>query len=152
MTFEQTIALPAPPERVWDFVMDVPAVARCLPGAESVEPLGDDRYALLVRVRVGPIALALRSEIAIVAADPAAHTAALRMDAADKRVGGAVTATMTMRLEPADGGTRMAVTTDATVMGRIGDFGQPMIRKKADQMLVETGNAMREALAVRSAQ
>ena len=150
MTFAQTIELPASPETVWDFVMDVPAVAACLPGAEGLSALGGDRYALTVKVRVGPIALALRSEIAIVQADAATRTAALRMDAADKRVGGAVKATMTMRLEPQGGGTLMHVTTDATVMGRIGDFGQPVIRKKADQMLVETGNAMRAALAGRA--
>jgi hypothetical protein len=32
-------------------------------------------------------------------------------------------------------------------MGRIGDFGQPVIRKKADQMLQEVGANMRAALA-----
>jgi carbon monoxide dehydrogenase subunit G len=151
MTFEQTIAIPAPPAAVWDFVMDVPEVAKCLPGAGNVESLGDDRYAVTVKVKVGPIGLTLQSEIAIVSADPVTRTAALRLDANDKRVGGAVKATMTMRLTDANGGTEMRVATDATVMGRIGDFGQPMIRKKADQMLNETGDAIRAALAQRSA-
>jgi carbon monoxide dehydrogenase subunit G len=39
------------------------------------------------------------------------------------------------------------MTTDANVMGRIGDFGQPVIRKKADQMLKEAAGALRKALA-----
>lgn len=147
MTFEQTIDLPETPERVWAFVMDVPRVAKCLPGTDAVTPLGDDRFAVTVKVKVGPIGLTLQSEIAIVSADASTQTASLRMEAADKRVGGAVKATMTMRLEAAGTGTLMHVSTDATVMGRIGDFGQPMIRKKADQMLIETGEAMRAALA-----
>lgn len=151
MTFEQTIRLPAEPARVWSFVTDVPAVARCIPGVEDVQPLGDDRYALTVKVKVGPIGLTLRSEIAIVARDDAARTASLRLDAADKRVGGAVKATMTMRLAAEGAETAMHVVTDAQVMGRIGDFGQPMIRKKADQMLAETGDNMRAALTVQSA-
>lgn len=151
MTFEQTIDLPASPETVWAFVMDVPAIAQCLPGAEGLEALGDDRYALTVKVRVGPIALALRSEVSIVSADAQTRIASLRLDAADKRVGGAVKATMTMVLAPSGTGTQMHVKTDATVMGRIGDFGQPMIRKKADQMLIDTGDAMRAALATRTA-
>ncbi len=150
MIFEHTIDLAAPPDTVWAFVMDVRAVAKCMPGAQTVEPLGADRYAMTVKVKVGPIGLTLRSEVAIVSVDEAARTAALQMEAADKRVGGAVKATMTMRLEPIDAGTRMNITTDATVMGRIGDFGQPVIRKKADQMLTEAGAAMQEALAQRA--
>ncbi len=151
MTFEQTVELPATPAEVWAFVMDVPQVAKCLPGTDAVQSLGDDKYAVNVKVKVGPIGLTLKSEIAIVTADAETRVASLRLDANDKRVGGAVKATMTMRLEEAGTGTKMHVATDATIMGRMGDFGQPMIRKKADQMLVETANAMRVALAARAA-
>jgi carbon monoxide dehydrogenase subunit G len=147
MTFEQTVSLPAPPEKVWQFVMDVPSVAKCMPGVESVEDLGGDRYRATVKVRVGPIGLSLQSEIKVVERDAVTHTAALQVEGADKRVGGAVKATMTMKLAPAAEGTSMQVKTDAQVMGRIGDFGQPVIRKKADQMLQEVGNNMRAALA-----
>ena len=147
MTFEQTLLLPAPPDRVWQFVMDVPSVAKCMPGVESVEALGDDRYKATVKVRVGPIGLTMQSEIKIVQKDEATRTAALQVEGADKRVGGQIKATMTMQLQPAAEGTSMQVKTDAQVMGRIGDFGQPVIRKKADQMLQEVGANMRAALA-----
>jgi uncharacterized protein len=146
MKFEQTMALPADPDRVWDFVMDVRAVADCIPGIENVEPLGNDRYRMTVKVKVGPIALTLQSEIAIVERDAARRTARMRLDAADKRVGGAVKASMAMRLEPAADGTALLVETDAQVMGRIGDFGQPMIRRKADQMLQEMAQNVRRSL------
>jgi carbon monoxide dehydrogenase subunit G len=147
MTFEQTVSLPADPDRVWAFVMDVPSVAKCIPGVEAVEDLGGDRYRATVRVRVGPIGLALQSEIRVVERDEATRTAAMQVEGADKRIGGAVKATMTMQLNPGPEGTSMEVKTDAQVMGRIGDFGQPVIRKKADQMLQEVGANMRAALA-----
>lgn len=146
MKFEQTVDLDAEPKKVWDFILDVPAVAKCIPGVDSIEPLGDDRYKVMMKVRVGPIGLTLQSELAIVQKDEASKTAALRVDAADKRVGGAVKATMTTRLEPHGTGTTMQVTTDAQVLGRIGDFGQPVIRKKADQMLQEVASNLRKAL------
>jgi carbon monoxide dehydrogenase subunit G len=145
--FEQTIDLEADPQRVWDFVMDVPSVAKCIPGCESLEPLGDDKYKAVVKLKVGPIGLALASEISIVAKDEANKTASLRVEAADKRVGGAVKATMNMKLTPLGTGTRLEVETDANVMGRIGDFGQPVIRKKADQTLQEVATNLRAALA-----
>lgn len=146
MKFEQTVELDADPQRVWAFVMDVPSVAKCIPGVENVEAIADDRYKVTMKVRVGPIGLTLLSELSVVEKNEETRTAALRVDAADKRVGGAVKATMTMTLTPQGTGTSMHVVTDAQVMGRIGDFGQPVIRKKADQMLQEVAQNLRKAL------
>jgi carbon monoxide dehydrogenase subunit G len=145
--FEQSIDLDADPQRVWDFVMDVPSVAKCIPGCSSVEAIGPDTYKAVVKVKVGPIGLSLASEISIVAKDEAAKTASLMVDSADKRIGGAVKATMSMKLTPQGTGTKLDVETDANVMGRIGDFGQPVIRKKADQTLQEVAANLRSALA-----
>jgi carbon monoxide dehydrogenase subunit G len=148
MKFEQTVDLPgASPERVWGFVMDIPSMAKCIPGCDGVEDLGNNHYKAVVKIKVGPIGLALASEISIVEKDEANRTAALLVEAADKRVGGAVKATMSMKLTPEGDGTKLEVSTDANVMGRIGDFGQPIIRKKADQTLQEVAANLRKALA-----
>jgi carbon monoxide dehydrogenase subunit G len=148
MKFEQTIDLPgASPDRVWDFVMDVPSMAKCIPGCSSVEDLGDNHYKATVKIKVGPIGLTLASDISIVEKNEADRTASLLVEAADKRVGGAVKATMAMKLTPEGDGSKLEVTTDANVMGRIGDFGQPIIRKKADQTLQEVAENLRKALA-----
>ncbi len=147
MKFEQSIDLDADPQRVWDFVMDVPSVAKCIPGCDGVEAIGPDKYKAIVKVKVGPIGLSLASEISIVAKDEVAKTASLLVDSADKRIGGAVKATMSMKLTAQGTGTKLDVETDANVMGRIGDFGQPVIRKKADQTLQEVAANLRSALA-----
>lgn len=148
MKFEQTIDLPgASPERVWAFVMDVPSMAKCIPGCDGVEDLGNKHYKAIVKIKVGPIGLNLASEISIVEQDEVNRTAALLVEAADKRVGGAVKATMSMKLTQEGDGTKLEVSTDANVMGRIGDFGQPIIRKKADQTLQEVAANLRKALA-----
>jgi carbon monoxide dehydrogenase subunit G len=61
------------------------------------------------------------------------------LQAADKRLNGAVNAKMRMHLSPADDGRQTAVEirTDANVMGKLGEFGQAVIRKKADQIVQE---------------
>jgi carbon monoxide dehydrogenase subunit G len=149
MKFDQTIDLPgASPERVWAFVMDIPSMAKCIPGCDGVEDLGNNHYKAVVKIKVGPIGLSLASEISIVEKDEANRTASLLVEAADKRVGGAVKATMSMKLAPEGDGTKLEVSTDANVMGRIGDFGQPIIRKKADQTLQEVAANLRKALAI----
>ena len=83
----------------------------------------------------------------------AAKTASMRADAADKRAGGAVKAVMTMALaQPSGGGsgTQLKLDTDATVMGRIGEFGQPIIKKKAEQMMNEFARNLEKAITDKS--
>jgi carbon monoxide dehydrogenase subunit G len=50
-----------------------------------------------------------------------------------------VNATMHMKLDPVGDGseTDLKILTDAQVGGRIGEFGQPIIKKKADQIMQE---------------
>ncbi len=148
MKFEHTVELPAARDRVWAFVMDVPSVARCVPGLEGLEDLGGDKYRATMKVRVGPIALALKSDLSIVEKDEATGRAVLAVDAADKRIGGAVKAQMTMELAgTSPTSTTLKIVTDAQVLGRIGDFGQPIIRKKADQTVGEIVENMKKALS-----
>jgi carbon monoxide dehydrogenase subunit G len=127
--------------------MDVPSVAKCAPGVQSVEPLGDDKYRGTINVSVGPIKLALAGDVSITERDEVAHRAAMRADAADKRAGGAVKAIMNMSLAEGTGGTELKMETDAQVMGRIGEFGQPIIRKKAEQMMGQFTENLRRAIS-----
>jgi len=150
--FEHTIEMPAARDRVWSFVMDVPSVAKCVPGLEGLEDLGGDKYRATMKVRVGPIALSLGSDLSIVEKDQAAGRAVLAVDASDKRIGGAVKAQMTMQIaEKTPSTTQLTIVTDAQVLGRIGDFGQPIIRKKADQTVTEIAENMKKALTATSA-
>jgi carbon monoxide dehydrogenase subunit G len=74
----------------------------------------------------------------------------MRADAADKRAGGAVKAIMSMAASETPGNpnsTELLMETDAQVMGRIGEFGQPIIRKKAEQTMNEFAKNLQKAIA-----
>ena len=45
----------APPADVWEALNDPAVIASCLPGCESLEPLGDDRYRASLTVGVAAI-------------------------------------------------------------------------------------------------
>src|SRR5439155_20629496 len=147
MKFAHEATIAAPMDKVWSFLMDVPSVAKCAPGVEEVEPLGNDRYRGTLKVSVGPIRLSLQGDVYIVEKDEAAKKASMRADAADKRAGGAVKAVMSMSLSEAGAGTELKMETDAQVMGRIGEFGQPIIRKKADQMMGQFAENLSKAIS-----
>ena len=148
MNFQQKITVKAPAAKLWAFVMDVPQVAGCVPGVSGVEAVdaAAGRYRGKLGFSLGPIRLTLEGDIAIEQQDAAVHTAVMRAEAKDRRLGGGVNATMRMDLHPAGDTTDLVITTDATFLGELGDFGQAIIRKKADGILEEFGRNLQSHL------
>jgi carbon monoxide dehydrogenase subunit G len=70
----------------------------------------------------------------------------MRVEGVDRRIRGAVNAVATMTLLPLDDDrTDLLIHADASILGRLGDFGQSVIRRRADQMIAEFGrNLVRE--------
>lgn len=148
MKFSQSAVIPVARQPLWDFLMDVPKVAKSLPGVESVERLDDTTYQGMLKVRVGPISLNLQGKIIVEERNQENWRASLRAEAADKRAAGAVKGKTSMQLkERSPKETELVVETDVNILGKIGEFGQPIIRKKADQMLREFVENIKKQLA-----
>jgi carbon monoxide dehydrogenase subunit G len=147
VTFTQECLVPAARERLWDLLMDVPAVSRCVPGIGTVEAAGDNAYRGSIAVKVGPVRLSLAGTITVEEQDRAAWSARMRAEANDRRLGGGIRARMHLTLAPAAAGTQVRIETDLTVLGKIGEFGQPIIRAKADTLLAEFARNLGAALA-----
>jgi carbon monoxide dehydrogenase subunit G len=143
---EHAVRVAASRERTWALLMDVPAVARCVPGAEEVTAVGPDRYKGAVRVGLGPIRLRLEGEVTVTQQDAGAGQATMRLDATDRAVGGAVRAELRVQVAEADGGTEVRLVTDATLAGRIGDLGQPLIKRQADRIVSELARCLERTL------
>lgn len=45
----------APPDRVWNLLMDPAVIASCIPGCNKLEPVGDDRYRASLTVALAAI-------------------------------------------------------------------------------------------------
>lgn len=146
MRFEHTIHVAAPRDRAWALLMDVPAVARCVPGAEDVAQTAPDRYRGAVRVSVGPIRLRLEGDVTVTAKDEATGHAAMRLEAADRGVGGHVRADLRMTLSEAGAGSELRLVTEATLAGRIGDLGQPIVKRQADKIAADFAKCLEQAL------
>ena len=147
MTFSQECVIPVARERLWDFLMDVPQVGRCVPGVESIEAVNGSAYKGGLKVQVGPIRLSLQGAITVEEADRDAGRARMRAEANDRRLGGGIRARLILTLSPVDAGTRVTIDTDLAVLGKIGEFGHPVIKKKADALLEEFARNLRTTLA-----
>ena len=144
--FMQECVIPIEREPLWDFLMDVPKVAGCVPGVEAVEAVDAHAYKGSLRVQVGPIRLSLQGTMTVEEQDRAAWRARMRTEANDRRVGGGIRARLSLTLTPGEGGTRLRIETDLAILGRIGEFGQPVIKKKADALLEEFARNVGAAL------
>jgi carbon monoxide dehydrogenase subunit G len=136
MIIEQKCLLPIPVERLWDFLIDAPAVSKCMPGIEEFSEAGPDEYEGRVRIKVGPISLRLQGRAIVVERDKERWTARMKAEGGDQRIAGGVTAVLTLSLAPTERGeTELNVVTNATVLGKLGEFGQPIMKKSADRII-----------------
>ena len=69
-----------------------------MPGLNNVSRIDDETYSGIMNVRVGPIAVKLDGRVILAERDEAAHQARMDLQAADKRLNGAVNARMRMEL------------------------------------------------------
>ena len=138
MNFEHSCTVPVARETLWNFLMDVPQMATCVPGVSEVVATGEDQYAGRMRVTFGPIRLTLQGELNIQELDQTHWRAVGRAEANDRRVGGGVHISAELILvEQEEAQTQLSIRTEARLMGKLGEFGQPVIRKKADRIVAE---------------
>ena len=148
MILDQQVVIPAAPDRVWDFLMDIPAVSRCVPGVESLERLDDDTYLGSLKVRVGPVSVTLSGKVIVVERDRELLRSRIDVQAAEKRLNSAVSAHATMTLVArSESETEVRIHTESSILGKLGEFGQAVMRKKADQIIAEFARNMARELA-----
>lgn len=138
MKIEILSDVPASREATWALVMDIPKAASCIPGIKDITPDGEDKYQATLQARVGPMGMNLSGTITVLSQDADAGEAYFLVEANDRRVGGGVKTNMSMKVtaKSADE-TELEIIADTTLMGRLGELGQPLIRRKARNTLEE---------------
>src|SRR5262245_14904408 len=95
MQFSGTERIPAPQQRVWDFLVDPQAVAQCVPDVEGLEVIDPSRFKAQVKAGLGPVRGKFGFDV--VWKELSAPSRA-RMSAQGKSGGSAVTVDSTMDL------------------------------------------------------
>ncbi|MBI2304433.1 MAG: SRPBCC family protein [Chloroflexi bacterium] len=136
MLFEQKFVAPAPREKAWDFLMDVATLAQCLPGVEKVETIDDTNYTGIQKVKIGPFSFAFNWKVTLTEMDHDRYTASLVAQGTDNRVASSVRARMSMSLvETSPQETEVRLTSDVSFMGKLGQLGSGLIRRKSEEMM-----------------
>ena len=148
MKLENRCLVPADIQRTWDLIMDIPRAAACVPGMEEVVQEEDGSYKASMRVRVGPMGLTLAGTLQVLEQDPSKAEARFLIEASDRKVGGAVRADLLIQLRSDEGNqTELVFNTDTTFIGRLGELGQPLIRRKANNTMQEFAHNLAQQLS-----
>jgi carbon-monoxide dehydrogenase small subunit len=141
---EVTSELAATVEEVWAVLSDIRLVARCLPGAELTEELGDDRYRGRARVSLGPIRLSFAGLAEVVERDPANHRLRVLAQGADTG-GGQTTADIRLVASTSGTGTLLRATAEIHLTGRIAQFGRALAGDVSRRLFERFATAVRQA-------
>jgi carbon monoxide dehydrogenase subunit G len=137
MTGEQSI--PVPRQRAWEALNDPEVLKQCIPGCQSLERDGDDRFKAVVAIKIGPIGARFQGLVSLTDIDaPNAYTLV-----GDGQGGAAGFAKGSARVRLADegAGTRLSYDVDAQVGGRMAQLGGAVIDATAKQL---AGNFFRK--------
>jgi carbon monoxide dehydrogenase subunit G len=132
MDMQSSRQLAVTQQQAWEALNDPEVLKVCVPGCESIEPAGDNAYALVSTIKVGPVAAKFKSTIQLTDIQaPESYT--LNFDGNGGAAGfGKGTAKVT--LTPQEGGCELNYTVNATVGGKIAQVGQRLIDGVAKSM------------------
>ena len=131
MEIKNELVVGAPLDKVWAYLLDVPNLAPCLPGAELVGDDGNGTYDGKVAARLGPVKLNFSGQVKIIESDEASHRMVMHAAGAEDKGKGTADMMMTVVLVPAGGaGTTMKVDQDLTVSGAAAQFGAVDARRQ----------------------
>lgn len=140
VTSDLDVSLP----KVWAVLDNTGVLARCLPGAELTEDLGNDRYTGRARVAVGPIKLSFTGVAHVIERRP--ETGTLRVLAQGQDTGGAQTqADITLVAQTTESGTHLRANARVYLAGRIAQFGRALAGDISRRMFEQFANSVQQA-------
>lgn len=130
MVGEQRIA--APRQKVWEALNDPEVLRASIPGCQSLEKEGEDRFNAVAEVKIGPIGARFRGAVTL--ADLDAPNGYTIIGQGNGGIAGSAKGSAKVRLSDEGAGTLVSYEVDAEVGGRMAQLGGPIIDATAKQL------------------
>jgi uncharacterized protein len=143
---ENELTVAAAPDDVYRLMLDVERVAPCIPGAVVTGAREDGGFDAQMKLKLGPVSMSYAGSVQISEQDDAARTAVMKAKGNEARGQGTAQATMTMAVEPDPAGSRVRVSSEIEVTGRVAQMGKGLMQDVATRMLVDMARCMETRL------
>jgi carbon monoxide dehydrogenase subunit G len=132
MTMTGEATLPAARPKVWALLNDPAILKACIPGCESLEKTGDNGFAAVAKMRIGPVAATFKGKVVL--SDIVPNVGYTITGEGEGGVAGFAKGSAKVLLSDVEGGTLLHYDVDANVGGKIAQLGSRLIDGVAKNM------------------
>lgn len=136
----------SPPDRVFAFLLDVNQVVGCMPGAELSEVVDADTFKGRVKIKVGPITVSYNGVARIASRDEATRSATIEAEGRETTGPGSARATATMQVAEAGAASKVTISAEYSVAGRVAQFGRGVMEDVARRLIGQMADCIKERL------
>lgn len=147
MKLSNEFEVAAPVEETWRALLDVPRVARALPGATIEPEPADGAYRGSMKTKLGAVTAEYSGTARLQDVDEDERSASFRVEARERRGQGTAAATITSRLAGEGSSTRVTVETELEVTGRQAQLGRGIMEDVAAGVLDRFAAGLEQELA-----
>jgi len=134
----------APPDAVYQTLLDFERVGACIPGATVGAAADDGSHPAEIAVRLGPMRLTYRGTVRLEDRDLRARRAVLVADVREVRGQGKARARMSVTVAEAPTGAHVGSTTEVELTGRAAQMGAGIVEDVAERLITDmAGNLER---------
>ena len=135
-----------PIEEAWPLITDLERIAPCLPGAELQEVEGET-YRGVVKVKLGAISSQFKGEAHFVERDDDNYRAVIKGAGRDTGGRGNASAEITAQAESlSPTSTRVAVTTDLHITGKVAQFGRGIMGDVSSKLMAQFADNLNQMI------
>jgi carbon monoxide dehydrogenase subunit G len=146
MKVEGEISVPAPRALVFERLSDAQFFTSCIDGVKDLAAIDDTHYSALFATRIAYMRFTFKVNVEMSRREPPAVIEA-KVEGTPLGVVGRLTATAATELAEVDGRTNIRYAIDATLTGKLGSMGEPVLRAKAREMEKQFGQNLLAAFA-----
>lgn len=149
MTMNGEAVLPADRNKVWVALNDPEVLKACIPGCQELDKVSDTEFQATVRAAVGPVKATFKGRVQLLDLDP--PNGYRIAGEGQGGVAGFAKGGANVRLEDAEGGTRMTYDVEAQIGGKLAQLGGRLINGVAKKYADEFFANFAKQLATESA-
>lgn len=144
LTGEQRI--PAPRQKVWEALNDSDILGQAIPGCQSIEKQGDDKFTAKVKAKVGPVSATFTGEVTLSELNPP-ESYTISGEGKGGAAGFAKGGAKVVLTEDGPDATILSYTVSANVGGKLAQIGSRLIDSTAKKLSGEFFEKFSEVVA-----
>ncbi|MBF8253468.1 MAG: hypothetical protein HW373_163 [Deltaproteobacteria bacterium] len=146
MQFQKDVEIRAPREKVWNFIWDVDRFISCLPGCKDAKTIEEGkRYSATMVEKVGPFKVEFPTTIEVLEKEELTRIKA-QASGADNKIGSRMKVELEVNLKGEGESTSLSFVAGVDIVGKLAALGHGIIKRKADQVLDEFIQTVKQRL------